>query len=122
MVSLRWVPGFGIIGLRTVPVPGVTPPDEVIDGFPEFSDDINKIKDPKYRQRTEAGQHRGADGEEPAREFIDPPPHRLLHNRHRRRRKPAATGRSRSWAAKHSRYPILLVTWYPPKYLPSASP
>ena len=47
MLSLRFVPGFGIIGLRTVPVPGVTQPDEVIDVFPEFSDDINKIKDPK---------------------------------------------------------------------------
>lgn len=47
MLSLRVVPGFGIIGSRTVPVPGVTQPDEVIDGFPEFSDDINKVKDSK---------------------------------------------------------------------------
>lgn len=47
MLTLRSLPGFGIIGFRTVPVPGATQPDEVIDGFPEFSDDINKVKEPK---------------------------------------------------------------------------
>lgn len=47
MLTLRSLPGFGIIGLRTRPIPGVTQPDEVIDGFPEFSDNINKVKEPK---------------------------------------------------------------------------
>ena len=47
MLTLRAVPKFGFIGFREVPIPGVTRPDEVIDGFPEFSDDLNKIKDAK---------------------------------------------------------------------------
>jgi hypothetical protein len=46
MLTLRSMPGFGFIGFRTQPIPGVTQPDEVIDGFPEFSDDLNKVKDP----------------------------------------------------------------------------
>jgi hypothetical protein len=55
MLTLRRISGFGFIGFKGDPIPQVTVPDEVIDGFPEFGDRIDSTdpkdkNDPKKQQ------------------------------------------------------------------------